>query len=168
VRVRVLTNSYGATDVSLVHSGYAKRRCRLARAGVRLYELRASGPSEGSAKDSRGSGSSAARLHAKTYAADESRIFVGSFNFDPRSALLNTEMGLVIQSPTLARRLSKIFDDVVPAVSYEVRPREGDGCVEWVERDEGREVLHDSEPQTGWARRAWLEVLMAMPLDWML
>ena len=171
VRVRVLTNSLAATDVSLVHSGYAKRRCELARAGVRLYELKAHPASPEAARkddDKHGSGSSAASLHAKTFAADEARIFVGSFNFDPRSALLNTEMGLVIESPVLAGRLARVFDERIPAVAYEVRSRDGEACVAWVESTAAGEVVHETEPDTSWLRRAWLSVLMALPLDWML
>ena len=169
VRVRVLTNSLAATDVAVVHSGYAKRRCDLARAGVQLYELK---PVVEDVpvrkKDKPDGGSSAASLHAKTFAADGSRIFVGSFNFDPRSALLNTEMGLVIASPLLAARLSKAFDEAIPANAYEIRARPGEPCLAWVERKAGSEVVHDTEPGSSWLGRAWLSVLMALPLDWML
>lgn len=169
VRVRVLTNSLTGTDVAVVHSGYAKRRCALARAGVKLYELK---PSPGVAAkrkhDDDDKGGSKASLHAKTFAADGERIFVGSFNFDPRSALLNTEMGLVVSSPALARQLRRVFDEAVPANAYEVRPREGDACVEWIERTASGEVRHETEPGASWGRRAWLSFLMALPLDWML
>jgi len=172
VRIRVLTNSLAGTDVAVVHSGYAKRRCELARAGVRLYELKpalADGEPGGKSRPGVGSGSSAARLHAKTFAMDGERAFVGSFNFDPRSALLNTEMGLVIESPELARRVSATFDDYIPANSYEVRARaDGDPCVEWIERTATGEVRHETEPGAGWGRRAWLGFLMLLPLDWML
>jgi len=69
-----------------VHSGYAKRRQDLLRAGIRLYELKPDAAKEMRDKDSRfGSGSSSG-LHAKTLAVDRARIFVGSFNFDQRSA----------------------------------------------------------------------------------
>ena len=167
VRIRVLTNSLAATDVAVVHSGYAKRRCRLARAGVRLFELKP--VAEGrQRKDKPDSMSSAARLHAKTFAADGERIFVGSFNFDPRSALLNTEMGLVIRSATLARRLGASLDEAAPLVAYEVRPREGEPCIEWIERSAAGEVRHAAEPATGWGRRAWMGFLEALPLDWLL
>ncbi len=172
VRIRVLTNSLAGTDVAVVHSGYAKRRCELARAGVQLYELKPAlvdGEVRESSKSSGGSGSSAARLHAKTFAMDGERVFVGSFNFDPRSALLNTEMGLVIESRELARRLSATFDDYIPANSYEVRARTGgDACIEWIERTAAGEVRHETEPGAGWGRRAWLGFLMLLPLDWML
>jgi len=167
VRIRVLTNSLASSEAAVVHSGYAKRRCRLARAGVRLYEFR---PEGGAADKERhdAAGSSSARLHAKTFAADGKRIFVGSFNFDPRSALLNTEMGLVIASPLLAGRLAALFEREVPALAYEVRARPEGDCVEWIERTGGGEVRHDTEPGAGWAKRAWLGFLSILPLDWML
>jgi putative cardiolipin synthase len=167
VRVRVLTNSFAATDVAVVHSGYAKRRCDLARAGVRLYEMKRT--VEGGPRQPGGTkGSSNASLHAKTFAADESRIFVGSFNFDPRSALLNTEMGLVISSPALATRLARAFEAVIPRNAYEVVARPQGGCIQWLERTASGEVRYDAEPETGWLKRAWLEFLGWLPLDWML
>jgi putative cardiolipin synthase len=173
VRVRILTNSLQATDVSVVHSGYAKRRCALARAGIQLYELKPSAAMPAGKRKKRDDDednvtSSKASLHAKTFAADGERLFVGSFNFDPRSALLNTEMGLVIDSPALAQRLSRAFDDLMRANAYEVRAREGDACVEWIEHTAAGEVRHMTEPHTGAGRRAWLQFLMALPLDWML
>jgi len=169
VRVRVLTNSLAATDVGVVHSGYSKRRCRLARAGVQLFELK---PTTAALDDDKAkaakSSSSAASLHAKTYAADAERIFVGSFNFDPRSALLNTEMGLVIASPTLAGRLVRSFDEVIPQNAYEVRTRNEGDCIEWIERTAGGEMRHETEPETSWGRRLWVDFLGLFPLDWML
>jgi putative cardiolipin synthase len=87
-----------------------------------VYEIKPSAASEAEQHEQTWFGSaSASALHAKTFAVDGVRGFVGSFNFDPRSQLLNTEMGLVIESPTLARRLAATFDTVVPLVAYEVR-----------------------------------------------
>jgi len=169
VRVRVLTNSLSATDVAVVHAGYAKRRCRLARAGVMLYELKATAaPKRREGKDEGAKGSSRASLHAKTYASDRTRIFVGSFNFDPRSALLNTELGLVIASPALAARLSASFDDDFSGNAYIVRAREDGDCVEWIERTAAGEVRHATEPETSWLLRAWLGLLELLPIDGML
>lgn len=169
VRVRVLTNSLSATDVAVVHAGYAKRRCRLARAGVILYELKATVAAKPRANDDDDrKGSSRASLHAKTYASDGAHIFVGSFNFDPRSALLNTEMGLVIASTSLASRLSSSFDEGFSGNAYEVRARADGECIEWIERTPAGEIRHATEPQTGWARRAWLGFLELLPIDWML
>lgn len=91
-RVRVLTNSLAATDVPLVHAGYSKKRKQLLKAGVELYELRPlPGATQGRAELGT-LGLSGSSLHAKTFIADDSRIFIGSFNFDPRSAMLNCEM----------------------------------------------------------------------------
>jgi putative cardiolipin synthase len=169
VRVRVLTNSLAATDVTIVHSGYSKRRCRLARAGVVLFEMKPAVGDAGKAQDARDRGpSSGARLHAKSFAADGERVFVGSFNFDPRSALLNTEMGLVIASPALARRMSATFDHIIPRDSYEVRARTEGACVEWLERTASGDVVHPDEPHAGWAVSAWLAFLALLPIDWML
>jgi putative cardiolipin synthase len=167
VAVRVLTNSWAATDVGPVHAGYAKRRCELARAGVRLYELKRSAllPGRPPDHDDEGEGRPTS-LHAKTFAIDRERIFVGSFNFDPRSAQLNTELGIVIDSPVLARRLAAAFDNNVPPNAYEVRPA-GD-CVEWIERTGAGEVRHAVEPETTAAQRALIQVLGALPIEWLL
>jgi putative cardiolipin synthase len=163
VRVRVLTNSFEATDVALVHAGYAKRRKRLLAAGVALYELRATAGSRPAA--SRGMfGSSGSSLHAKTFAVDRSRLFIGSFNFDPRSAELNTEMGFVIDSPVMARRLAEVFDKDVPTGAWEVRLSKA-GDVEWLEHRGGSLVRHPTEPgTTSWQRMA-VFLLSGLPID---
>jgi len=168
VKVRVLTNSFQATDVSVVHAGYAKRRCGLARAGVELFELKGTGEPEKKRASGARSGSSSTSLHAKTYAADGERVFIGSFNFDMRSALLNTEMGLVIRSPALAARIARYFDEQLRADAYEIRRRESGACVEWIERTRDAELRHETEPGTGFVRRAWLAFLAVLPIDWML
>lgn len=162
VRVRVLTNALEATDVALVHSGYAKRRKPLLEAGIELFELRRS---PGAAPRHAGlSGSSGTSLHAKTFAVDGRRVFVGSLNFDPRSAKLNTEMGLVIESPALALAIAAAFDDRIPAAAYEVRLSET-GKLVWVERSGGGEVVHDSEPGAGFWRRLWVGFLSILPIE---
>jgi cardiolipin synthase C len=134
VNVTVLTNSLEATDVAPVHAGYAKRRKSLLEAGMTLYELRRLSPDSGAntrAGLGGSSGSSASGLHAKTLSVDRSYIFIGSFNFDPRSAKLNTEMGFVIDSPALAQRIAAAFDSTIPANAYEVRLSET-GELYWI------------------------------------
>jgi cardiolipin synthase C len=168
VKVRVLTNSLAASDVKAVYAGYAKRRHNLLRAGVRLFELKPSvaGPSR---EDKSGpSTSSSSALHAKTFAVDGSRLFIGSFNFDQRSALLNTEMGVVIASPALARHLNAYFDADVPTVAYEVRlASDGDGLV-WIERTAAGETRYDVDPGTTWLRRRQVDMLSILPIEWLL
>ncbi len=102
VRVRILTNSLAGTDEVSVHSGYARRRKELLRAGVQLFEIKPTAAPILKRGEEIGKHSTAG-LHAKTFAVDQRRVFVGSFNFDPRSAKLNTEMGLIIDS-AVARR----------------------------------------------------------------
>ena len=99
---------------------------------------------------------------------DRSRIFVGSFNFDLRSALLNTELGLVIDSPALAQRLAALFDTTAGELAYEVRLRTDGEGLEWIERTASGEVRHRTEPGAGWWRRFAVEVLSALPIDWLL
>ncbi len=169
VRVRVLTNSLAATDVGVVHAGYVKRRCELLQGGVRLYELEPRASKRVGDERALGSGSSSSvQLHAKTFALDETRIFVGSFNFDQRSAHLNTEMGLVIDSPVLAQRLSSAFDRQVPRVAYEVRLAPDGRCAEWIERTEEGEVRYEADPETSTGRRAWIGFLSILPIEWLL
>lgn len=130
VAVRVLTNSLEATDVALVHSSYARRRVELLSGGVELFELRrfpnSNATGDRGTDENRGGGSS---LHAKTFAVDAERVFVGSLNFDPRSATLNTELGLVIDSPDLASRIEAIFRSLAPQLAYRVESTKRDRCI---------------------------------------
>lgn len=169
VKVRILTNSLEATDVAAVHSGYVKWRPELLRSGVTLYELKRSWRREPAPRHGMGAiGSSASSLHAKTIAVDRARVFVGSFNFDPRSAELNTEMGLLIDSPVLASMVGSVLDARMPARAYEVR-LSPEGTLYWIDRrDDGSILRHDSEPGAGWWRRRAVDVMSLLPIDWML
>ena len=170
VTVRVLTNSLEATDVAAVHARYAKWRRALLQAGVSLYELRREGgePQPESAPKRAGRfGSSSSSLHAKTFAVDRQRIFVGSFNFDPRSLELNTEMGLVIESPALAAALDKRLTQSTPAHAYQVR-LDPDGTLVWIEQAGQGVIRHEEEPGTGFWKRAGVRILSWLPIDWLL
>ena len=174
VKVSILTNSLAATDVAPVYAGYSRYREELLRGGVHLYELKPTAQPSGEERERRhgsggssGGGSSGASLHAKTFAVDRQRVFVGSFNLDPRSARLNTEMGVVLESPTLATRLARAFDDA-PRYAYEVRLM-GDGRgLEWIERTGEGEVHHSSSPHAGALRRLWINFLSVLPIEWLL
>ncbi|NYT77722.1 phospholipase D family protein [Alcaligenaceae bacterium] len=167
VKVRILTNSLEATDVAAVHAGYAKRRKPLLEAGVKLYELRRLPSEEGGRHRNSMFGSSGSSLHAKTFSVDDARVFIGSFNFDPRSAKLNTELGFVIDSPVLAKKISEIFLEKVPSTAYEVRLSEN-GDVYWLEQKDGQELRYDSEPGASLGRRVLVEVLSLLPVEWLL
>jgi putative cardiolipin synthase len=172
VQVRVLTNSLAATDVSPVYAGYAKHRKDLLRGGgVRLFELKPTAEPKTKADDDqrRGiGGSSDASLHAKTFAVDRSRVFVGSFNLDPRSSRLNTEMGVVLESPRLATRLSDLFETVIPQNAYEVRLTADGSDIEWIEQTGTGETRHDSTPETGSFKLLWIFFLSILPIEWLL
>jgi phosphatidylserine/phosphatidylglycerophosphate/cardiolipin synthase-like enzyme len=150
--VRVLTNSLASSDERIVHAGDMKRRLDLLRAGVELYELKPTTNQSSLKIRGRFGAGKVAGLHAKTYAVDGDRIFVGSFNFDQRSARLNTEMGVVIDSPMGATELTEIFERDVPDVAYRVqlpptaRPWSGPSAMPtaarsattWIRRPTGR------------------------------
>ncbi|HEX7385082.1 MAG TPA: phospholipase D family protein [Burkholderiaceae bacterium] len=164
VKVVVLTNSLAATDVMAVHAGYARWREPLVEAGVVLYEMKPTLPRG----ERQGLGSSsAASLHAKTFSIDRERVFVGSFNIDPRSARLNTELGLVIDSPALARTIADSVVADAAERAWRVRLDDG-GRLQWVESQGGREIVHDTEPGSGFWRRLAVRLMSLLPLDWLL
>jgi len=167
VTLRILTNSLEATDVAAVHAGYAKWRRPLLESGVTLLELKRTWPRQTQPRRGVASGSSSSSLHAKTIEVDRQRIFVGSFNFDYRSADLNTEMGFVIDSPALASRMADVLTEDVPALSYEVKLAP-DGTLYWMEQTAAGPVRHDVEPGTTWWRRLSVRLLSLLPIDWLL
>lgn len=162
IEVTILTNSLEATDVAAVHSGYARYRKELVEAGVTLYEMRAGEYKTNMAVF----GSSAASLHAKTFTIDGKRIFIGSFNFDPRSVNLNTELGFVIESPELALKMEQAFSQV-PDNSYKVM-LDDKGDLYWLEKRGDQEIYHSEEPNTGWWKSFGISVLSILPIEWLL
>ena len=168
IALRILTNSLAATDVVVVHAGYAKRRKPLLRNGVRIYELKATfNHSAIHVRWRHGVGSSSASLHAKTFSVDRQRVFVGSLNLDPRSIRLNTEMGLLIDSKALADAVAIEFDEAVKLDAYEVILA-GDGRMEWIEQTPTGVVRHRKEPDTTFLRRLLVGLLAWLPIEWLL
>ena len=167
VAVTILTNSLEATDVAVVHAGYAKHRKTLLEHGVHLYEMKRNSP------DSRGGGSnslmgsSASSLHAKTFSVDGQRVFIGSYNFDPRSAKLNTEMGFVIDSPAMAQNMARVLAERMPAAAYTVT-LSPDGDLRWLEQTDAGLRVHDSEPGTNFLQRMGIRALSLLPIEWLL
>ena len=153
VDVRILTNSLSANDVSLVHAGYMRYRKDLLAGGVELYEFKPSA-NQVIAKNNKRSrlGASTASLHAKFFGFDQEYLFIGSFNLDPRSIKLNTELGVYYRSPEQAIRLSQAFKDRVINVAYQLGLDEN-GKLEWVTIEDGQEVRFNKEPGTSaWKR----------------
>jgi putative cardiolipin synthase len=162
VRVRVATNSLAATDVPAVHGGYARWRRPLLRAGVALHEVRPSLPA-GMRRLLRWRRSRAA-LHTKAAAFDRERAFVGSMNLDPRSARINTEIGLRIDCPAFAEAVAQALDrTAAPERSWALAldPR---GRLVW---RAGEGALR-REPRASWARRLLAFVVRLLPVhDWL-
>ena len=159
VEIAVVTNSLAANDVAAVHSGWKKYRPALVDAGIAVHELKREGSRHGPAVPF---GSSGASLHTKAYLVDGRHGFVGSFNLDPRSANLNTEMGVFFDDPVLGQRLAAEFAMLAdPQRSYRVM-RDRDGRLVW--RDAGGH-LHRREPDTGPLLRTWVTVLGWLPLE---
>jgi putative cardiolipin synthase len=124
--------------------------------------------SSGSNGGSGSLGSSDSSLHAKTFAVDAERIFIGSFNFDPRSALHNTELGLVIESPAMASALSRMFLEDIPEASYRVQ-FDANRRLEWVERrPDGTTVVYHDEPRASFGRRLAVTLFGLLPIEGLL
>ncbi|WP_369988752.1 phospholipase D family protein [Pseudomonas xanthosomatis] len=164
--VKLLTNSLEATDVPAVHGGYAPYRRALLEHGVQLYELRRQ---PGDAITRRGltfHGSSDSSLHSKAMVFDRHKTFIGSFNFDPRSVLWNTEVGVLVDSPELAEYTRELaLQGMAPALSYQ--PQLVDGKMVWVTEDNGQRHVLLTEPG-GWWRRFNAWVSKAVGLEKML
>ena len=164
VRVRVLTNSLDATDMPPAHAGYARYRRDLLDGGVELYEMRRS--AGGNERDD-AFARSATTLHAKAVVVDTHTVFLGSYNVDPRSVHLNTELGLVIESPLLAGRVETLFDEQIPLGVYELRLE--DGSIQWLEHTAGgRTIRHDKDPAAGPLKRGAVFLFSLLPIEWLL
>lgn len=168
VRVRTLTNSLEATDVLPVHASYVKYREPLLEGGVEVYELRADPGSQDVADRLGILGNSAASLHAKTFVMDDDRVFVGSFNFDPRSVYLNCEMGFLVRSPALARLMTDSVNADLSDAAWRVS-RQPDGALEWsAKRADGSLETAGHEPGTNFAKRIALTVMGWLPIEWLM
>jgi putative cardiolipin synthase len=167
VRVAILTNSLAANDVSVVHAGYARWRKKLLRHGIELHELKPTRDGAHPLHDRGLTGNSGSSLHAKTFSIDGEKVFIGSFNFDPRSAMLNTEMGFVINSETLAQQIHHRFLRSQRAAAWQLRLDRW-GRINWVEIRDGKEVVLTREPQTRFMQRFLVKLAYWLPVEWLL
>ncbi len=171
VSVRILTNSLASTDMPIVHSGYRAFRAPLLEKGVELYEVRpvlGQRVVRGNQLKSPSSGLYA--LHAKVFVFDRDRVFVGSMNLDQRSLHLNTEIGLIIESPELARQIALRFADIAqPANSYVLMLGEADRFDQrhlvWRTLEDGKPVDFHEEPAVTFWQRLKVDMLSLLPLD---
>ncbi|MFY8275437.1 phospholipase D family protein [Pseudoalteromonas sp. SSDWG2] len=162
VDVTVLTNSLAATDVPVVHAGYANYRQELVAMGVKLWELKPDFAQQGNkSKITDLTGSSNASLHAKTMAFDDDRIFIGSLNLDPRSFNLNTELGVVLMSCDINAMLRSWVDSDMPHFAWRVTLSE-QGELMWTDSDGS---IYNHEPQTSTLARFSTWLMSWLPIE---
>lgn len=161
VSVKVLTNSLATNDIKAAHAGYAPFRAPLIRAGVEVHELRPDALRDSPSRLF--NGLSRATLHTKALVYDREGVLLGSFNLDPRSLALNTEIGVHIESAELAARIAGIIESGMhPKNSYRLALDSGD--LVWLRRDGNDVVRLDHEPETGWWERFVTSVLALLPI----
>jgi putative cardiolipin synthase len=171
VRVRILTNSLESSPEISAQSGYDRYRVPLLENGVELYEVRSLlGSTRGSGQTAKVSRYGNYALHGKLYVFDRHKVFIGSMNFDQRSKRLNTEIGLIIDSPELARQTAQRFDAMVkPENCYilELRPpgaAASSSHLVWHTDEDDHNVEYIREPaRSGW-QRFKVKLLSLLPL----
>lgn len=156
-RITVITNSLGATDEPLAYAGYERYRADMLKIGVTIYEI---APMLSARSGQFGDfGKTISRLHAKLAVIDDERFFVGSMNLDHRSAAVNTEVGLVIDSPELVGDYNKLMNSQRINLGYRLRLAPNGRRVQWLEYDDaGGDIVHEDEPgEFLWLRfKNWL------------
>ena len=168
IDIKILTNSFDATDVTAVHSGYIQWRPVMLRAGIKIYELKSTASEEKREnKLWKARSQSSTSLHAKTFAVDDHQVFIGSYNVDPRSANINTEMGVIINDDQLAKQLHGALGDDLLNQAYEVKLLDN-GKLQWHTMENNEEVVYDSEPRVGVSDHVWLTIMSWLPIDWLL
>ncbi|SEF58219.1 phospholipase D family protein [Vibrio hangzhouensis] len=148
--VIIITNSLASNDVFAVHGWYAKYRKQLVEGGVQLWEVKSNAEIK---KNWSLTGSSRSSLHTKAVVIDKKKLFVGSMNWDPRSAHLNTEMGVVIEQHEYAQKVYREILREIPTTAYEIQVVDDD--VVWFDHTTGDTLT--SEPDASFWRRmgAW-------------
>jgi putative cardiolipin synthase len=144
VKVTILTNSLASNDEPLVHTGYARYRAELLKTGVDLYELSPTRIVRN--KRLMFPGMSVGRLHAKTAVFDGAKVFIGSMNLDPRSASKNTELGIIAESPQLAREVLRVIHISKLQSSYRLRFAPDGHSLQWLTMDDDGDVVLSEEP----------------------
>ena len=161
LRIRVITNSLASTNHSVVHSGYAPSRKPLLKMGVELYEVRPDSKVSGTRRA--GNVAAEGSLHTKAFAVDRQKLFVGSFNLDPRSANLNTELGVIIDSPTLTSAAVDRVDEALPRATYEAT-LDDKGKLRWTSQSDGEQEVWTKDPETSFWTRLNVSFMRILPI----
>jgi len=161
IRIVVITNSLASNNHLPVHAGYARYRKRMLEAGVELYEIKADAVGEwdpGAAKPE------LLTLHTKAAVIDRSTVFVGSLNFDPRSLVINSEMGLFVESGAIGREFTDAVNQSLSAVTYRVTLDQNEDLV-WTFRHDGVVEVETTEPLTSFWQRFKVGFYRVLPIE---
>ena len=168
VRVRILTNSLASNDVGIVHSGYAKYRKDLLRAGIELYELNKKMTRQEKKEKKGQHGSSKASLHEKVFVYDRKRVFIGSMNLDPMAVYNNTEIGVVITQMEIADGMGEWFDQNIDKIAFRLELVKDETEYEkilWHGLENGESVTYSKEPHTGFWTRFGIGFMSILPIE---
>ncbi|MEN6438632.1 MAG: phospholipase D family protein [Syntrophobacter sp.] len=171
----MLTNSLGSTDLVSAHAGYAKYREVLVEGGVELHEMRPDAESR-ALYIAGGGPASVMGLHGKAAVVDCAFVFIGTFNFDQRSANINTEVGVLVHSPELAQKLaSAVAIDLQGQNSWRVglasecdpglKDRKETRDLAWIAEEEGRRTVVTHEPGSSRGRLLLRSLMGLIPID---
>ncbi|WP_370979838.1 phospholipase D family protein [Agaribacterium sp. ZY112] len=162
IHIRFLTNSLTSTEVLPAYAGFSSYRKDLLKAGVELYEYRSDAKERFTWPEP--SHNALTRLHSKTFVVDRQFSFIGSFNFDPRSVDLNTEIGLLIDSPEFAEKVIAVLDEgVLPGNAWKLELDSKANKIKWHDQ-EGSTPLK-KEPYSSWWQRVKATVLRILPIE---
>ena len=166
VRVRLLTNSLMSNNHITAHSGYMKYRKALLKAGAELHELRADAAMREHFKANEDGDEIPAGIHTKAFVIDGAQALIGSFNFDPRSRDLNSEIGLVVSDREFAQQviaeMNKYFD---PQNSYRLYLNENDKLRWELQNPDGSIVVFTHDPGASIWKRMGARFFSWLPIE---
>lgn len=164
IRIVLVTNSLASTDIPLVHAAYSRYRERLLEIGVEIHETKPS--SSRKIKLSKLFQYSHASLHAKAYVFDQSRIVIGSLNLDPRSMILNTEIGVLVSNVLFAEKVARYVNDLSSNdCSYQLGLEGESRTLVWEAGDDDTQTRYLREPKAGWWRRLVVYFASWLPIE---
>ena len=164
ITVKILTNSMAAADHTSTFSGYARYRKDVLRGDAKLFELKPDVSSfvfEEDIPDSSGNGG----IHAKVMTFDRQTVKVGSFNLDPRSINLNTEIGLLVYSEELTVQMTELIGELIrPENSWQVT-LDDKGELVWQGTIDDNSADHKSDPEAGGWRKFKTFFFSLLPIE---
>ena len=165
VNVRILTNSLSSNDVIPAHAGYDTYRKTLVQNGIGMYELRSDVGQSKVINKTPSNGTKKSGLHAKTFVFDEKDVFIGSLNLDPRSGSINTEGGLYVESPELAKRVTSFMNEGIKLENSYYLRTDKNGDLIWITKTKGKKEIYDSDPKAGIWDHFQVELIQALPIE---